>query len=232
MFFKIPSVDADGYAECPDCGKRIKCGPGGIPNLDKRHRGTGVCNKAREKRDKSGGKKMKDASIFSFLRKKPAPVPSTVSAPPLIQLPLPRNDLLSLLEPSVPLVPVATENSVSSTLPATHIITRLRTAIAQLPSTVPEGNDEEPLAAFSGDPSLLAEPDTSPDELWEEVLNGMMKRHLGWGPITDTGGLVRRGKKGLDGLLQFVEYFVLQRNVDASLFEGKLTSLMDVLDAM
>jgi positive regulator of sigma E activity len=30
-------LDAEGYAECPDCGARIHCGTVGIQNLEKRH---------------------------------------------------------------------------------------------------------------------------------------------------------------------------------------------------
>lgn len=69
-----------------------------------------------------------------------------------------------------------------------------------------------------------------PDELWEEVLNGMLKRQLGWGVVADD--VIRRGEKGLDGLLQFIEYFILERSVNANLLEGKLASLMERLDVM
>lgn len=179
-----------------------------------------------------GKKKLKNMSIFGFLRPKPAAVPSTVADPPLVQHPLSRIEQ-PLPQPasSAPIDPVH-HASHDIQLPATHIIERLRTVIARLPHTIPEGNDGDALAAFAGDPSILADPAMGPDELWEDLLNGMLKRQLGWGAVTDTTNLVRRGKKGLGGLLDFVKYYILERNVSASLFEGKLTSLMEALDRM
>ena len=38
--------------------------------------------------------------------------------------------------------------------------------------------------------------------------------------------IIRRGRWGLDGLLDFATYFVEERGMNAGLFEGKLTNLV------
>jgi hypothetical protein len=42
--------------------------------------------------------------------------------------------------------------------------------------------------------------------------------------------IIRRGRKGLDGLTEFMKYFVVKRGVDEALFEGKLTHLTRALE--
>jgi hypothetical protein len=119
-------LDAEGYAECPDCGARIHCGTVGIQNLEKRHRGSKTCLESKAKRDKNA-KTKKNGTLFSFFnRPKPSLVPSTVPSVPLVQSPaLPREKApdtkpmavaqnkipppsgLSLHEPPTSLPPVA-----------------------------------------------------------------------------------------------------------------------------
>jgi hypothetical protein len=76
-------MDGKNFAECPDCGTLVNLGLVGQANLEKRHRGTKVCLEAKSKRDKLGSKK-KDMSLLTFMRKKSALVPPTVSAPSLV----------------------------------------------------------------------------------------------------------------------------------------------------
>ena len=76
------------------------------------------------------------------------------------------------------------------------------------------------------DPALDA------DSLWETVLNAQLKSVLGWGMEEDLDLLIRRGGKGLDGLANFVEYFVVKRGVKEDLFEGKLSHLMTTLQTL
>jgi hypothetical protein len=70
------------------------------------------------------------------------------------------------------------------------------------------------------------------DELWENLLNGMMKSAFGWGNEGNMEEIIRRGRKGLDGLLNFVKYFIVKRGVSEGLFEGKLAYLMSALENM
>ena len=71
------------------------------------------------------------------------------------------------------------------------------------------------------------DPAASADELWEMGLNNMLKSALGWGLEGDIDAIIQHGKWGLDGLLDFVIYFVEERGVSKGLFEGKLGPLID-----
>ena len=44
--------------------------------------------------------------------------------------------------------------------------------------------------------------------------------------------LVRQGKKGMDGVLEFARYFIEERGVSEGLFEGKFSGLLDALERM
>ena len=61
--------------------------------------------------------------------------------------------------------------------------------------------------AVSDDPSLEA------DELWEASLNGVLKSTLGWGMEGNMDEIIRCGRWGLDGLVDFATYFVEERGV-------------------
>ncbi|KAK6981637.1 hypothetical protein R3P38DRAFT_3460288 [Favolaschia claudopus] len=76
-------LDDELFAICPVCKERVHCGPSGINNLLKRHKGSAACLAAKAKR-KKGKSKLKDTPILSWLRPKAARVPSTVTAPPPI----------------------------------------------------------------------------------------------------------------------------------------------------
>ena len=44
---KPPALDAEGFALCANCGSRVNCGMRvGPTNVEKRHRGTKVCETA------------------------------------------------------------------------------------------------------------------------------------------------------------------------------------------
>lgn len=44
--------------------------------------------------------------------------------------------------------------------------------------------------------------------------------------------IVRRGKNGMDGVLEFARYFIEERGVSEGLFEGKFSGLLDALEKM
>ena len=50
-------LDAEGYAQCPDCGSHIHCGMVGLANLEKRHWGKKICIETKAKRDKNAKNK-------------------------------------------------------------------------------------------------------------------------------------------------------------------------------
>jgi len=81
---QLAVLEADGYAVCPDCGTRVKCGSAGLNNLEKRHRTSEACKNAREKRDK--GRKKKNTNLFNYFKGPKAPtVPSIITCSRPIQ---------------------------------------------------------------------------------------------------------------------------------------------------
>ena len=77
ILLQLAVLDADGYAVCPDCGTRVKCGSVWLANLEKRHRKSDACKTARDKHDKE--QKKKNTSLFKYFKGPKAPaVPSTI----------------------------------------------------------------------------------------------------------------------------------------------------------
>ena len=81
-----------------------------------------------------------------------------------------------------------------------------------------------------GNPRDFDNPDLDADNLWEEVLNKVLKSALGWGEEENMDDVIQRGRKGLDGLTNFVNFFVVKCGVQMSLFEGKLAWLVTTLE--
>ena len=102
--------------------------------------------------------------------------------------------------------------------------------IKNLLVSIPEASDYDRLAVFAGNPAEYNNPNLSPDELWEETLNGLFKSALGWGIEGDMDEVIQHGRKGLDGLMNFVKYFVVKQGISMGLFEGKLAYLISELE--
>ena len=107
-----------------------------------------------------------------------------------------------------------------------ELITRLERIVRSLPESTPVASRQDQLAAFNIEPELLDNPNIEPNDLWELVINGFLKEHLGWGEEADMGKMVRRGEFGMAGVLQFCKYFIEKRGVSVGLFEGKLSRLL------
>jgi hypothetical protein len=103
-------------------------------------------------------------------------------------------------------------------------IKRFEEIVKSLPENVPIGSRNNKLAAFNVEPALLDDPETDANDLWEVVINGFLKEHLGWGEQVDMVELIRRGEQGMDGVLRFAKYFIEKRGVSVDLFEGKTPS--------
>ena len=101
--------------------------------------------------------------------------------------------------------------------------------VKDLPATVPEASEFNRLVVFGGNPKEFDDPTLDADELWETTLNSILKSTLGWGNEGNMDDIIRRGKWGLDGLVNFATYFVEERGVSGELFEGKLTNLVMAL---
>ncbi|KAJ7181372.1 hypothetical protein C8R43DRAFT_1101284 [Mycena crocata] len=220
-------LEADGYAVCPRCKERIKCGPGGIQNLRKRHIGKKVCEDAARKKSQAG-KSLKDGSIFGFLRKKPKPVPPTVTAPAPIQV---------VVKPaSIPLdkSPLgqqshSTAQQSQSAPVSVGLLAQLEAAIKELPATVEEATGADALAAFAGDPAGYVAADLPAVAIYEE-LNPIFHSVLGYSmSVEQTAEIMRRGRLGLDGLVNLLKYFIEQRGVREQDFDAKIRQVLNAL---
>lgn len=226
---------------CPACKEKIRCGPGGWKNIKSTHLGKKTCSDAQHKRNQNRG--MKNQSILSmFSQKQPKPikVPSTTAAP----APLPGASrepniatFVASRESSVELSDLAaTVNPAVSKQECTTLVDALKQLAKRLHDDVCQRAADvmkpDPLACFDVDPAGYDNRTVSADELWEEVLNGIMKNALGWGTALDVPSLVETDGRGVIGLARFVEYFVVERGVSEALFEGKLNHLMSGLRSM
>ena len=224
-------LDAEGYAQCPDCGTRIHCGTVGLANLEKRHRGKKICLETKAKRDKNA-KTKKNGTLLSFFNQpKPSLVPSTV---PTVQ-PVSSPALPQEKTPNTEMAVVAQEGHVPviKRPRASPFVEKLTNLVTKLPHTIPDSaSDNDKLAEFGQDPANFDDKTFNHDDLWEEEINPRLKRVLGWGTEGSMKELIRRGKKGVEGLAMYVEYFVEERGVNESLFEGKLSHLMMALEEM
>ena len=209
----------------------------GIANLEQRHRGKKICRETQERRDKEA-KKKKDGSLLTFFGKRPnaTPIPSNVWP----SIPVRGHDFSASASPAILDLSVTSprppkEATVCTLKPAVEpvigdFLGKLHNLIENLPASIPEASDYDRLAVFAGNPAEYDNPNLSPDELWEETLNGLFKSALGWGIEGNMDEVIRRGRKGLDGLMNFVKYFVVKWGVSMGLFEGKLAYLISELE--
>jgi hypothetical protein len=170
----------------------------------------------------------KDGSLLNYFKKpKVASIPSMVSdSEPVYGHKLAREQLANTGTAEEPAsVPGAVSDLVFS-----GFLARFQHLIKNLPETIPEASDYDKLAIFSARPSDFDDTSIPSSELWEEVINKVLKLTFGWGMEGNMDEIIRRGRKGLDGLTEFMKYFVVKRGVDEALFEGKLTHLMHALE--
>ena len=116
------------------------------------------------------------------------------------------------------------------TVSTSSFIRKLQGLVKGLPENIPEALQSDKIAVFGGDPKGFDDPTIAADELWEVVLNNILKSTLGWGTEGNMDEIIRRGKWGLDGLVKFVTYFVEERGVNAVLFEAKLEYLIKAIE--
>ncbi|KAJ7749861.1 hypothetical protein B0H14DRAFT_3603375 [Mycena olivaceomarginata] len=216
-----------GKATCPDCGLLLGYGPGGVQNLEDKHRGSQNCINARRRRDK---RPLKDGSMHSFFK------PKVPAVPPTIQSPAPfvfGSSTSSALEGNSTPVPVAT-SAVPSTAPPQllQLLDQLREHCTRLPSTVPGADESSPLAVFSNDPESYVSNSTAPGELWEElqsVFHGAFDYGKG---LEEREKMVQTGPQGLGGFLRFMEYFIVTRGLSGGMVELKLEQVLDAVKSV
>jgi hypothetical protein len=231
-------LDDDGYTICPDCLTRVNCGTVGIANLERRHRGKKVClenKKKREKEELQNQRIKKNASILNFFGKpKAANVPSTVSSPAPIHsnklAPEAAAETISITSPPSPSQDEISPSAFVSDPSSSGLLERFQYLINNLPETVPNAPNDDRLAIFDASLSTFDDMTIGSEDLWEEIINNILKSALGWGMEGNMDEIISQGRNRLGKLVNFMRYFIVERGVDETLFEGKLTQLMSALE--
>ena len=94
-------------------------------------------------------------------------------------------------------IPMTSENnraaSLSESMPMLRIssvLNKLQHLIDNMPDSVPEAGDNDKLAIFGRNPKDFDDERLDPDGLWKEVLNPLLKSHLGWGTEENMDNIV------------------------------------------
>jgi hypothetical protein len=104
----------------------------------------------------------------------------------------------------------------------------LREKVETLPAFIPLASTNDPLAHYSGDPTVLTSDIPADDEVWEawdSKLTVLISQN-----IPDLYPLVTRGQHGLIGLVTFMEHLVRDRKVDEGMLTGKVERLMKAIN--
>ncbi|KAF9037331.1 hypothetical protein BDZ89DRAFT_946145, partial [Hymenopellis radicata] len=242
-------------ALCPACGCEVKMGPGGAKNIILTHVNTKNCIKNKEKRLKKEGdarKHGRQQGLTAFLKPRAPKIPAQVTAPTrtssqpsgpsfdtrLAPLPLSpaRISPPALSIPSPQSLPPPNQNSVQTVLaraPTSKLLLALQKKISRVdPASIPATESGyDPLAPFGGDPSAYANPEARGDDLWEDGLNKHVHATFGWGmDVEEAKGLIQNGTEGVNGVLEFMRYFIEERGVSEGLFKEKIELLIKALD--
>lgn len=111
----------------------------------------------------------------------------------------------------------------------TSLANRLQELVVDLPPDTSTEDSPDILSMFACNPATFDNRNIADEDLWEEILNPLLKGVFGWGDEFDVRGVLDGKRDGLQGVPPFVEYFVQRRKVNEGLFEGKLAHLMDGL---
>lgn len=220
------SVDSNGIIHCPDCRKDVHVGKGGIRNYDTQHFGSSQCQKNRAKTGRVKKSTNGMQKIVSFFSMKPTarPVLSTVKAPSLINSKPSPSHNTGITPPTLTSAPASTRDPIAGCPYALRLLADLRYAALQLPQTVPEAQDDDVLAQFATKPLEKTATDAF------EVLDPILNNALGWAATEEEmAKIVRRGAKGVEGLCQYMECFVVDYGVPGVLLEGKITTLLKAM---
>lgn len=146
--------------QTPDRDSHINSGTIGLANIEKRHRGKKVYKAAQEKQDKEAKKEEQWNNTQLLETKSRYCVINSQQSSPSPQL----------------------QGSFHSHKPHRfhHPLTRQnRSLVKILPESVPEASEFDKLAVFVGTSREFDDPWLDADELWETVLNRVLKSALG-----------------------------------------------------
>lgn len=113
---------------------------------------------------------------------------------------------------------------------AIQLLDDLKAASKRIPNETPRATHAHRLSVFTADPrTCVAEPG---EDDWP-ILNGMLKTAFGWGEAEMAAAIpemLNRREQGLDGFIQFMQFFVDERGLEGVLFETKVEALCKELD--
>ncbi|KAJ3548106.1 hypothetical protein NMY22_g1393 [Coprinellus aureogranulatus] len=218
---------------CIICQKIVHVGRGGVDNYETQHKNSPIClaEKARVEREANGlvqttlsFKKVNRNAVASSSSTQIARSSSSDSVTPSNDGSTPASDATATTQG-----PLTQPSASTEVNPASHpFVTQFRLLAQSLPSTVPEGTENDKLALLA-DPAAIDDVNIPGKDLWERLVNDKLKEALDWGGSEDDmDTLLRRGHLGVDGLADFVEHFI-RRGVEVCLFEGKLGRLMSAM---
>lgn len=222
-------VGDDGKVLCPDCQTPIGVGRGGIRNYDAQHYNSKQCAENRAKTQRKMKRKTGMRTLETFYSKKIAsPVVSSMVASPSFVVPRApvRTSVPQQLSLNTPHSSSSTASppSVIACPKALQLLADARSQAARLPCTIPEGVDGDILAQFAVEPPVL-----DAEDAWE-ILDPKLNLILGYGTTpTQVVESLRRGRKGIEGLLTYIEGFVRKSGVVGALLEGKMTTLTEAM---
>jgi hypothetical protein len=237
---------ASSKLKCPDCMADVHVGTGGHMNLEG-HWASKVCQKNRQtlaqtrKAIQSSRPPKLNQSLDVFFKLRAPLNPPTVFAPPPIHaaevrakepISEPYTNPNAVAMPSHLLTLKETAKiRTKICLKAVQLLQDLEVAAKQLPNKIPHATHVNPLSIFVMDPrTCVAEPG---DDDWL-ILNRMFKTAFGWGKIemaTAILEMLNQGLMGLDGFIQFMKFFVVERGLEGALFETKIEALVKELDS-
>jgi hypothetical protein len=113
---------------------------------------------------------------------------------------------------------------------ATQLLRDLEAAVGQIPDDLPRATQAHRLSVFAADPRSCVAKDGEDDWL---VLNSMLKGAFGWGETEMAAAIpemLNRGEMGLDGFVEFLKFFVVERALEGALFETKVDALVKELN--
>ena len=164
---QVAVLDANGYAICPDCRTRVKCGSARLANLEKHYRTSGACKNAQEKRNRD--QKRKNTSLFNYFKGPKAPaVPSMI----IHSEPIQSHQLTPLqvigTSPAIPNQQMKSlAHSESVPMPIfENILEEFWHYLDNLPDSIPEAAYNDKLVdALAGHPEVHTNPTLQGDEL-------------------------------------------------------------------
>lgn len=168
-------------------------------------------------------------SFFSGSKSKKV-TPTSITPPTIRPQPKKKPSTVADTPPNAALAAAGPQASTEddSRRPA-HI--NLRNRISQMHQrllTPAPGLESTFLSEFEVAPASFDDPGLSRDDLWEETINSVLHRALGYGEDAEMNTKVVGLKpERLQGFIRFVDYFTGERGLDGALFEGRLARLAD-----